>query len=77
MNKNFKDNKTLISIPAFNKADSIKGVVECIKKEAPYADILVVDDGSSDSSRDIIKTLDILVINHPYNMSYGVVLKLV
>ena len=75
MNKNSESGKTLIVIPVFNEAGNIEGVIECIKKEVPYADILVVDDGSSDDTRDIAETSATWVISHPFNMGYGVALQ--
>jgi glycosyltransferase involved in cell wall biosynthesis len=40
----------LIVIPAFNEAESIADVVREVRGELPAADVLVVDDGSSDDT---------------------------
>ena len=43
--------KTLIFIPAFNEEKTIYDVVLGVKEIMPDADILVIDDGSSDNTR--------------------------
>ena len=41
-------NKTLIIIPAYQEEDNILRVLEDIRAHLPQADILVVNDGSTD-----------------------------
>jgi glycosyltransferase involved in cell wall biosynthesis len=40
----------LVIVPCFNEAASIAGVIQDIRTHAEFADILVVDDGSSDTT---------------------------
>lgn len=47
--------KVLVIIPAYNEASTIKKVVEDIKKNAKGVDYLVVNDGSTDNTLDILK----------------------
>lgn len=63
--------KTLIIIPAFNESSNIGRVIDGIKELNLKADILVVDDGSSDNTADIAKEKGVKVINLPFNLGYG------
>ncbi|MBI5467934.1 MAG: glycosyltransferase family 2 protein [Deltaproteobacteria bacterium] len=66
-----KDPKILIIIPAFNEQASIQGVLSAVKKHLPVADIVVVNDGSADSTALIAEKEGVVVLNHPYNMGIG------
>ena len=64
--------KTLIIIPAYNEEENIRQVVESVNKYEPHAKILVIDDGSSDSTASIVKNTkkaDIIVL--PHNLGIG------
>ena len=72
---NFKDEKNLISvvIPLFNEEKSIKNVIDKIPNHRLY-EIIVVDDGSTDNSVNIIKEInnrEIKLIRHNRNLGYG------
>ena len=43
--------KTLVIIPAYNEEGTIQEVVMLTQREIPAADIVVVNDGSSDKDR--------------------------
>ena len=45
--------KVLVVIPAYNEALSIEDVVADIKKNAPDADYVIVNDGSKDNTEEI------------------------
>src|SRR3989338_10114648 len=64
-------NKVLIIIPAYNEAESIEGVISAVKKELPDAGIVVINDGSMDSTGSIAKGLGVRVVDMPYNMGIG------
>jgi glycosyltransferase involved in cell wall biosynthesis len=51
--------KTLAIIPAHNEAANLPRVVADLRAHCPYAAILVVDDGSSDGTRDVLTTLGV------------------
>ncbi len=53
--------KYLVVIPAYNEADKILSVIEDALGEVP--DILVVNDGSTDSTGKIIEALPVKVVN--------------
>ncbi|MFZ3166838.1 MAG: glycosyltransferase family 2 protein [Candidatus Methanoperedens sp.] len=60
---------TIAAMPAFNEERSIAKMVFMCKK---YADlVVVVDDGSSDSTADIAQAMGAHVIRHPKNKGYG------
>jgi hypothetical protein len=64
--------KTLIVIPAYNEEKNIGEVIEDVKREMPPAEILVVDDGSSDRTSLVSQeTEKAVVITLPYNLGIG------
>lgn len=63
--------KILVIIPCYNEEASIASVIENLKKEAPFADYLVVNDCSTDSSRAILTANSYNHINNPVNLGIG------
>jgi len=63
--------RTLVIIPALNEEETLRGVIHGIRKFLPPADILVVNDGSTDSTAAIAKEEKVLILDHPYNMGIG------
>ena len=62
--------RTLVVIPAWNEQHSIGKVLEEINRLYPYLDILVVDDGSHDSTAEIARRNGAKVISHNGNLGY-------
>ncbi len=63
--------KTLIAIPVFNEERHLQKVLSEIRLHTD-ADILVIDDGSTDGTAQILRTLpDIVVLRHRRNTGYG------
>ena len=63
--------RVLILIPAFNEAATLPGLVAEIRSDAPAHEILVVDDGSYDATRDLLPTLGVHWIRLPEQLGPG------
>ena len=63
--------KTLIIIPAFNEEGSIEKVVNNLTEKFPQYDYLVVNDGSTDSTKNICSGNGYQVVNLVINMGIG------
>lgn len=61
----------LVLIPAFNEEKNIALVIEAAKKFLPQATILVIDDGSWDSTAEEASRAGALVLRHPFNLGAG------
>jgi glycosyltransferase involved in cell wall biosynthesis len=48
-------NDTLVFIPAWNEEDNLPGVLDELHQELPAADVLVVDDGSTDRTASVAR----------------------
>ncbi|MCU7959954.1 MAG: glycosyltransferase family 2 protein [gamma proteobacterium symbiont of Bathyaustriella thionipta] len=64
-----------IILPAFNEAGSIKDVVQQLRSQWPKAEILLVDDCSTDNTAELAQSAGARVIRHPYNMGNGASIK--
>ena len=70
-----KKNKILVIIPAFNEQEQIGAVVQQVREQVPQAQVLVVNDGSSDQTEQKALAAGARVASHPFNMGYGVALQ--
>lgn len=61
----------LIVIPAYNEEESIAKVLDDVGKSNPSADILVVNDGSTDMTSALSKQKGVMVLDIPFNIGYG------
>jgi len=64
-------NKTLIIIPAYNEEDSIAKVIKEVQVAATLHDVVVIDDGSQDSTGKITQFMGVNTISHPINLGAG------
>jgi len=64
-----------VVIPAYNEASAIAGVVGELAVAAPWGEIIVVDDGSSDGTGALAQQAGATVITHPYNKGNGAAVK--
>lgn len=64
--------KTLVIIPAFNEGKHIFDLITGIQELYPDFDILVINDGSTDNTAAEVRRSGFMLINHPFNMGYGV-----
>lgn len=63
--------KTLIIIPAYNEEGSIASVIRDIHHHVPYADVIVINDGSTDQTGQCAKDAGARVFTLPYNLGIG------
>ena len=63
--------KFLVIVPMYNESASIGSVVSEVRLYAPQAEIVVIDDGSSDDSAHIARSTGATVIGLPYNLGIG------
>ena len=64
--------RALIIIPLFNEEATVGQVLDEVHRAAPGADVLVVDDGSTDASPEILAPrTDVRLVRHPRNTGYG------
>jgi glycosyltransferase involved in cell wall biosynthesis len=63
--------RMLAVVPAFNEEENVGRVVAAIRKEMPYAEIAVIDDGSTDATAQLAAEAGALVISHPFNLGIG------
>lgn len=66
-----KGPKILIITPAFNEEANIGGVISALQEKVKGADILVIDDGSSDSTAIVARRAGVTVLSQPYNTGIG------
>jgi len=64
-----------IVIPARNEAASIGPLLQKLKSLYPHAGIIVVNDGSTDTTADVCNEHGVTLINHPYSMGNGAAIK--
>lgn len=66
-----KDPKILVIVPAYNEAANISSVLEDIELNVPHADILIVNDCSTDNTAEIIKKTGHNYISNLFNLHYA------
>lgn len=64
----FNGSEVLVYIPVHNEENTIARVVDKVKQSCNF-DLLIVNDGSTDSTADIIRELDVEVLTHPVPFS--------
>lgn len=72
--ENQPSSKIFIVIPAFNEESVIQSVIEEIRR-AGYENIVVVDDGSSDKTREKSKSAGAIALRHKINRGKGAATK--
>ena len=63
--------RILAAIPAYNEAATIEHVIRRVRESLPDFDLLVVNDGSTDATGEILDRLNVTVARHLSNLGYG------
>ena len=66
--------RTVVLIPAYNESDSIVNVINEIKMLNLGLDIVVIDDGSRDQTRELALDVGAVCLSHPINCGVGAAL---
>ena len=67
--------RTLVFIPAWNEEDSLAAVIADVREHLPEADLLVIDDGSTDATAERARAAGALVASLPFNQGLGAALQ--
>ncbi|MDP7638258.1 MAG: glycosyltransferase family 2 protein [Candidatus Hydrogenedentes bacterium] len=64
--------RVLVIVPAYNESESIGDVLAALSREAPEYDVVVVNDGSSDHTGEIVRASGTAtLLRLPYNLGIG------
>lgn len=63
--------RVLVLIPAYNEAVSLPAVVSDLRAHYPAADVVVIDDGSTDQTAAVARGLGVQLLALPYNLGIG------
>ena len=69
------NSSTLVLIPAYNEGLRIASVIKGVKEHCPLIEVLVIDDGSNDETRQKAIESGARVVSHPFNLGYGTALQ--
>ena len=64
-----------VILPAKNEADGLRTVLPAICAQFPEADLIVIDDGSTDDTVAVAKSCGARVISHPRSLGNGAAIK--
>jgi len=67
--------KISLIIPAKNEAKSLVHLLPELQERLPEAEIVVVNDGSTDDTQQVCETAGVKVVRHPYSRGNGAAIK--
>lgn len=67
--------KISVILPARNEAVNLRPLLGQLTARLPEAEILVVDDGSSDETADVCRSFGVRRVAHPYGLGNGAAIK--
>lgn len=68
-------NRLSIILPAKNEAPALAALLPLLRTAQPEAEIIVVDDGSTDETRSVCKSSGVECLSSPYSMGNGAAIK--
>lgn len=68
-------NRLSIILPAKNEGAALKDLLPRLRQAQPGAEIIVVDDGSTDDTREICANAGVTCLSSPYSMGNGAAIK--
>lgn len=68
-------NRLSIILPAKNEAAALATLLPRLRSAQPEAEIIVVDDGSTDETRSICQNAGVICLSSPYSMGNGAAIK--
>lgn len=68
-------NRLSIILPAKNEALALAALLPRLRAAQPDAEIIVVDDGSTDGTRKVCADADVICLSSPYSMGNGAAIK--
>ncbi len=63
--------RTLVIVPAWNEEESLAATLAEARQRAPWADLVVVDDGSTDGTQAVARAAGVPVLALPVNLGVG------
>lgn len=67
--------KLSIILPAHNEAATLRTLLEKLTAQCPDAEIIVVNDGSTDETANLGRSCGVRVVTHPYSLGNGAAVK--
>lgn len=70
--------RTLVIVPAWNEEETIANCLRDIARSVPDADIVVVNDGSTDQTSQQVRSsgVDVSLLEQPFNLGVGAAMRL-
>jgi glycosyltransferase involved in cell wall biosynthesis len=68
-------NRLSIILPAHNEAANLRSLLAKLMAQFPDAEIIVVNDGSSDETVEVCQSFGVRIVSHPYSLGNGAAVK--